>query len=114
MLLSSYTRIVVHFCPDLSLLIQILASELTIGYDLRNSRLHKVDGIPVQNLNHLIRILANNAKEQFVEFELDHEVRVILDRSAVREQTPSLLKQHQIPKLWSDDLESIIEESKFR
>lgn len=72
---------------------------------MKNTRLHKVDGVEIKNLAHLVRLLEENRDQQFVQFEFDHQVRIILDRQAANQQTALILAQHGIASPYSSDLE---------
>lgn len=76
-------------------------------------RLLKVDGVSVDNMLHLIRILGQNAENQFVEFELQDGTKIVLDGIAVKKQTPEILKKFGIAKSCSGDLKSFVDEAKL-
>jgi len=92
-----------HRDQQVVILSQILASDLSIGYDLRNCCLHKVNGEVVRNLRHVVE-LVENSSSKFIVFELDHEMKIVLDRSQVEEHTQALMEQHSIPARMSADL----------
>ncbi|KAF8822248.1 serine protease [Cardiosporidium cionae] len=99
--------------------LQILASDLTIGYDFRNVRLLSVNGKKVNNLKHLVEMLeggnlsatpANPSSQEvtnysesevsnnsrFVVFEFDHKLQVVLERQKAIEMNADILQQHAI------------------
>uniref|UniRef100_A0A0G4I4S4 Protease Do-like PDZ domain-containing protein n=1 Tax=Chromera velia CCMP2878 TaxID=1169474 RepID=A0A0G4I4S4_9ALVE len=93
---------------EIVILSQVLASDLTIGYELRNSRLHTVNGIRVKNLRHLSFLLEETVEaaqkkmkegkpEDFISFKFDHDMQVVLKASKAAELNEAILKQHNIP-----------------
>ena len=110
-----------HFVP--LLLLQILASDLTSGYSVRNCLLSTVDGAKVTNLRHLAQLLGIKTTQQqqqqdqqqdeqrqdqkpneFVTFVLEEKLQVVLHRGKAEAMLPEILKQHAIHRQTSDNL----------
>ncbi|GIX66278.1 serine protease [Babesia caballi] len=90
---------------EVVVLSQILASELTVGYDFRNIRLDRVNDEPVRNLRHLEELVASvPACTPFVRFHFESEVVLVLDRARALELHQQILDQHAIPSHRSRDL----------
>ncbi|XP_026193786.1 protease Do-like 9 [Cyclospora cayetanensis] len=109
-------------------LTQILASDLTSGYSVRNCMLSSVDGVKVRNLRHLAQLLGIQAPQQqhthqkylhsqkqqhqeqqqqqsqFVTFVLEEKFQVVLNREKAEAMLADILQQHAIHKQTSDNL----------
>ncbi|CDJ46723.1 hypothetical protein EBH_0029460 [Eimeria brunetti] len=103
-------------------LAQILASDLTSGYSVRNCLLSTVDGVKVTNLRHLAQLLGiktpqqqqqQNVQQQnqqkqppneFITFVLEEKLQVVLHRGKAEAMLPEILKQHAIHRQTSDNL----------
>ncbi|GFE53642.1 serine protease [Babesia ovis] len=82
---------------EVVVLSQILASELTVGYDFRNVRLEKINGQLVKNLQHLEDLIESvPSDEQFITFKFEGEIIIVLDRQRSRDLHPHILQQHAI------------------
>lgn len=112
----------------LLLVSQILASDLTSGYSVRNCLLSSVDGTKVINLRHLAQLLGIRTPQQqqphkqeqpqeqqqkqqeqrqqseFVTFVLEEKLQVVLNREKAEAMLPEILKQHAIHSQTSDNL----------
>lgn len=63
----------------------------------------KVNGVEVDNLKHLCRLL-ENCSEESVRFDLDDDRVIVLNRRLAKVATSKILKCHRIPSVMSDDL----------
>ncbi|CDR95924.1 DegP protease, putative [Babesia bigemina] len=90
---------------EVVVLSQILASDLTVGYDFRNIRLERFNGEAVRNLRHLEELVSSVPEtEQFVRFHFENEVVLVLDRERALSLHQQILDQHAIPSHRSRDL----------
>ncbi|AFZ80273.1 serine protease, putative [Theileria equi strain WA] len=90
---------------EVVILSQILASDLTIGYDFKNIRLVKVNDVKVKNLKHLEDILLKTTKDsKFVTFQFEHEIIVVLESDKVPLIESQILEQHAISSHKSREL----------
>ncbi|KAK2197294.1 bifunctional Peptidase S1C/PDZ superfamily/Protease Do-like [Babesia duncani] len=81
---------------EVVILSQILASELTVGYDFRNIILESVNDIKITNLKHMQKLLEDYTSEDFVKFTFEKGVIVVLDGKKVQQNASSILQQHAI------------------
>lgn len=81
---------------EVVVLSQILASEISSGYDgIRNIKLESVNGEAVRSMMQLQRVL-ETATDEFLVFGLSHTQTVVLRRSVALSATPTILAQHSI------------------
>jgi len=89
---------------QLVLLTQVLAHELTMGYEsLENLRLLSVGQDQVQNLRQAMDLI-NACKDGFLRLGLQHNLRLILKAEALTQATQEVLEKHGIPAAASPDL----------
>lgn len=97
---------------EIVVLAQILATESTSGYeDDHNAAdvviLKRVNGQDVLSLKHLAHLIDHNpADQRDIEFELEGDGLIILDRTAAENEESSILQTHCIPSartLYLDD-----------
>lgn len=89
---------------QLIVLSQVLAHELTMGYDrLENALLRSVNGLPVRNLRHL-KELIDACAEGYFRFGLQHNLMLILKTDDARRATPEVLSKYGISNAMSADL----------
>ncbi|XP_954412.1 serine protease (zymogen-like), putative [Theileria annulata] len=82
---------------EVVVLSQILASDLTIGYDFKNIRLVSVNDVKVLNLKHLEQMLMEVTKDsKYVKFQFEQDILVVLETSKVPEFEHQILEQHAI------------------
>ena len=56
---------------------QVLACDATLGYeDVFNTQLKKFNGAPVENLRHLVQLVAD-CTTPYMRFDLDYDVRPV-------------------------------------
>ncbi|KAK1442160.1 trypsin-like serine proteases domain containing protein [Babesia gibsoni] len=90
---------------EVVVLSQILASELTVGYDFRNIRLEKINDEKVKNLRHTEELISSIPQtERFVRFQFENEVVIILDREDTLRLNRHILDQHAIASHKSGNL----------
>jgi len=83
---------------------QVLAAEVNRGYeDLHNTIVQKFNGVKIFNLKQLAQAV-ELSKDDFMRFELDHEISVVMDTKAANSATKAILKTHAIPSAKSADL----------
>jgi len=63
----------------------------------------KVNGVEVENLKHLCK-LVEGCREESLRFDLDDERVVVLNYEKARLATSRILKRHRIPSAMSTDL----------
>eukprot|EP00375_Theileria_parva_P003164 XP_765845.1 serine protease [Theileria parva strain Muguga] len=80
---------------EVVILSQILASDLTIGYDFKNIRLVSVNNTKILNLRHLEQVLLS-AVEKYVKFQFEQDILVVLETAKVPEFEQQILQQHAI------------------
>lgn len=86
-----------HRGEEVVVLSQILASDLTVGYDFRNIRLESINDEKVKNLQHVETILNNlGLSDPFVRFKFENEVIVVLEREQTLNLHQQILDQHAI------------------
>lgn len=83
---------------------QVLASEANIGYeDIVNTAVLGFNGSTVTNLKQLAQMV-ETCTEEFLRFELEHELLVVLKRATAHKATRDVLETHCIPEAKSADL----------
>ncbi|XP_048444466.1 protease Do-like 10, mitochondrial [Pyrus x bretschneideri] len=89
---------------QLVILSQVLMDDINAGYErLAELQVKKVNGVEVDNLKHLCR-LVENCSEESVRFDLDDDRVIVLNRRLAKVATSRILKCHRIPSVMSDDL----------
>ncbi|CAE8607678.1 unnamed protein product, partial [Polarella glacialis] len=89
---------------QLVLLTQVLAHDLTVGYeDLENMLLVTVNDIKVQNLRQVMDITQSSDAE-YLRFGLHNSLVLVVKATEALKATPEALKQHGIPSAASADL----------
>ena len=84
---------------------QVLAADINIGYeDIVNTMVRGFNGKPVNNLKQLAKMV-EACKEEYLRFELDHEILVVLKTKEALKETKEILKVHCIPNAKSVDLQ---------
>lgn len=63
----------------------------------------KVNGVEVENLKHLRKLVEDNSKER-IRFDLDDERVIVLNYDLANVATSRILKRHRIPYAMSSDL----------
>ena len=92
---------------ELVVLTQVLAHDLTVGYeDLENMLLLTVNGAVVKNLKHLQK-LVDSQMDEFLRFTLHNNLVLVLRAEDARKATPEALEKHQIPSATSPDLDDL-------
>lgn len=92
---------------QLVVLTQVLAHELTMGYEsLENLRLVSVGEEKVRNLQQAME-LVGACTEGFLRLGLQHNLQLILKAKAAREATEEVLEKHGIPAAASPDLRQL-------
>eukprot|EP00928_Gymnodinium_smaydae_P068257 TRINITY_DN5133_c0_g1_i1.p2 TRINITY_DN5133_c0_g1~~TRINITY_DN5133_c0_g1_i1.p2 ORF type:complete len:553 (+),score=143.36 TRINITY_DN5133_c0_g1_i1:132-1661(+) len=90
---------------ELVVLTQVLAHELTIGYEtIENVLVLSVNGTSVRNLRHL-RELVDACNEGYLRLGLQSNLVLVLRAQDAKNVTPEVLKKHGIPADKSPDLE---------
>ncbi|KAE9460743.1 hypothetical protein C3L33_07346, partial [Rhododendron williamsianum] len=86
---------------------KVLKSGTSNGYDhmdyLENAQILAVNGMPVQSLKSFASIV-ESCNEEFLEFILDKQKKLVLHTASAKARTPDILKMHNIPSAMSDDL----------
>ncbi|CAJ1457955.1 unnamed protein product [Effrenium voratum] len=89
---------------QLVILTQVLAHELTMGYEnLENMQLAAVGDVAVRNLRHAME-LAEACAGPYLRFNLQQNQVLILRAEEARKATPEVLEKHGIPHAKSPDL----------
>lgn len=89
---------------QLVILSQVLMDDINAGYErLSESQVKKVNGIEVENLKHLCR-LVEGCTEECLRFDLDDERVVVLNYEKAKLATARILQRHRIPSAISTDL----------
>nr|PVC52324.1 serine protease [Theileria orientalis] len=90
---------------EVVVLSQILASDLTIGYDFKNIRLTSINDLKVLNLSHLEHVLLNETKsKRFIRFEFEQGIVIVLETKKVPDYEAQILHQHAISSHKSREL----------
>ncbi|KAJ7542640.1 hypothetical protein O6H91_09G004600 [Diphasiastrum complanatum] len=83
---------------------QVLANDLNIGYeDITNAQVQNFNGVKIRNLKQLAQ-LVDSCTDEFMCFQLDETMMVVLDTKASHLATPQILKDYSIPLERSQDL----------
>lgn len=86
------------------ILSQVLMDDINTGYErLADFQVKKVNGVVVENLKHLRR-LVEGCTEESLRFDLDDERVVVLNYENAKGATSRILKRHRIPSAMSLDL----------
>ncbi|KAK1934788.1 putative DegP protease [Babesia divergens] len=90
---------------EVVVLSQILASDLTVGYDFRNIRLERINDQKVKNLRHVEELVHQiPPAEAFVRFQFENEIIIVLSRAMTLQLNQQILNQHAISSHKSKDL----------
>mmetsp|Transcript_35789 Transcript_35789/g.90257 ORF Transcript_35789/g.90257 Transcript_35789/m.90257 type:complete len:557 (-) Transcript_35789:239-1909(-) len=93
-----------HATQQVVVLGQVLASDITIGYeDIVNTQVLKCNGLPVNNLEDLANAV-ESCKAKYLRLDLEYNQVVVLDNATAREATKAILETHCIPAAMSEDL----------
>lgn len=96
-----------HRDEQLVVLTQLLAHDLTVGYeDLENVLLHTVNGTKVRNLRSVME-LCDKCEAEYLHFGLQPNLELVLKTKAAKEATAEVLVHHTIPAAMSADLADI-------
>lgn len=88
----------------LVVLTQILANDLTVGYeDLENMLLTSVNGTKVKNLKHVMQLI-DATDSTYLHFDLANNLKLTLRAADARKATAEVLEQHSIPRAMTTDL----------
>ncbi|XP_047316118.1 protease Do-like 10, mitochondrial [Impatiens glandulifera] len=89
---------------QLVILSQVLMDDINAGYErLSEMQVFKVNGVKVENLKHL-RKLVDECTEDNLRFDLDDERVIVLNYESAKLATSRILKRHRIPSAMSDNL----------
>nr|GMC76307.1 protease Do-like 10, mitochondrial [Ipomoea batatas] len=89
---------------QLVILSQVLLDDINTGYErLAELQVNKVNGVEVENLKHLRKLVEDNSKER-IRFDLDDERVIVLNYDLGKVATSRILKRHRIPYAMSSDL----------
>lgn len=89
---------------ELVILSQVLMDDINVGYErLAELQVKKVNGVEVENLKHL-RKLVEDCSEESLRFDLDDERVIVLNYGLAKTATSQILKRHRIPSALSIDL----------
>ncbi|KAG2719009.1 hypothetical protein I3843_03G238000 [Carya illinoinensis] len=89
---------------QLVILSQVLMDDINAGYErLAELQVKKVNGVEIENLKHLCR-LVDSCSEESVRLDLDDERVIVLNYQLAKIATSSILKRHRIPSSKSSDL----------
>lgn len=89
---------------QLVVLTQVLAHELTMGYDrLENVLLLTVNGTEVKHLQHLM-VLIDSCDSEYLRFGLQTNLVIVLKTKAAKASEADMLEKHGIPVAKSRDL----------
>ncbi|XP_030513088.1 protease Do-like 10, mitochondrial [Rhodamnia argentea] len=89
---------------QLVILSQVLMDDINAGYErLAELQVRKVNGIEIENLRHLYRLVEHYSGES-IRFDLDEERVIVFDYRTAKIATSTILKRHRIPSIASADL----------
>ncbi|PSR92830.1 Protease Do-like [Actinidia chinensis var. chinensis] len=89
---------------QLVVLSQVLIDDINAGYEhFSQLQVKKVNGVEVENLKQLCRLVENCA-EEFLRFDLDDEIVIVLNYQLATIATRRILKRHRVPSVMSSDL----------
>ncbi|KAI4324394.1 hypothetical protein L6164_023936 [Bauhinia variegata] len=89
---------------QLVILSQVLMDDINVGYErLAELQVLKINGIEIENLQHLCQ-LVENCSEENVRIDLDDERIIVLNYGLAKIATSKILKRHRIPSSMSIDL----------
>lgn len=93
---------------ELVVLTQVLAHDLTVGYEeLENMLLLTVNGVVVKNLRQVRDLVEACQPEEFLRFTLHNNLILVLRAEDARKATPEALEKHGIPSATSPDLDDV-------
>jgi hypothetical protein len=92
---------------EVVVIIKVLASNLNNGYDgLINDRIVEVNGMPIRNLQDLIRIVETETENPFVVFKTDDNQTIALERSKAEATQAEILTTYRIAEDRSANLKA--------
>lgn len=98
---------------QLVILSQVLMDDINAGYErLAEYQVKKVNGVEVDNLKHLCK-LVEGCTEKSIRFDLDDERVVVLNFQAGKDATSRILTRHRIPSAMSADLIEVAEQEEL-
>lgn len=90
---------------QLVVLTQVLANDLTMGYEfLENMLLNTVNSVPLRNLDHLRQLISTCDNKGFLRLGLQNNLMLILKAEEARKVTEKVLDKYGIPSAMSRDL----------
>lgn len=97
-----------HRTQQVVVLGQVLASDITIGYeDIVNTQVLKCNGQSVNNLKDLANAV-ESCKGKYLRLDLDYNQVVVLDYASAQKATQDILETHCIPSAMSEDLKEAV------
>ncbi|ORM39766.1 putative protease [Babesia sp. Xinjiang] len=94
-----------EYGQEVVVLSQILASDITVGYEFKNVRLLSVNGQDVKNLRHLEELICSIPEDEpFIRFHIERGSMIVLDRKRALAMHDEILYQHAIPSHKSREL----------
>jgi len=86
-------------------LTQVLAHDLTVGYEeLENVLLLSINGTPVKNLKHCLELI-ESCEAEYLRFNFQCNLVLVLRPEDAKKATAEVLAQHGIPAATSPDLQ---------
>lgn len=90
---------------QLVVLTQVLANDLTMGYEfLENMLLNTVNSVPLRNLDHLRQLISTCDDKGFLRLGLQNNLMLVLKAEEARTVTEKVLDKYGIPSAMSRDL----------
>eukprot|EP00184_Porphyridium_aerugineum_P002160 CAMPEP_0184693096 /NCGR_PEP_ID=MMETSP0313-20130426/1391_1 /TAXON_ID=2792 /ORGANISM="Porphyridium aerugineum, Strain SAG 1380-2" /LENGTH=525 /DNA_ID=CAMNT_0027151065 /DNA_START=408 /DNA_END=1985 /DNA_ORIENTATION=+ len=80
---------------EVVVLSQVLACEVSVGYEFRRQILLSINNIPIRNLKHLGQVL-DECNDPFLEFQLLWGITIVLEKKSAMQNMESLLKEQSI------------------
>lgn len=94
---------------EMILLSQVLAHAVNIGYEgVSHLRVSSFNGTKIQNMRHLTE-LVDSCNSQYMHFELDDNITVVLSTDSARASTPEILRDYCISQDRSQNLRDPME-----
>ncbi|CAH2065598.1 unnamed protein product, partial [Thlaspi arvense] len=87
---------------------QVLEDDNSVGYTtFKDSKVKKVNGVRVENLNHLRKLIEESCTENLRLDLEDDDTIIIISHKSAKNVTPKILKRYGIPMAMSKDLQSL-------
>jgi S1-C subfamily serine protease len=97
---------------EVVVLLDVLPDDVNVGYhSFHDEVITKVNDQEFSSFAEFVNLVERNSSK-FIVFETDHKVKVILDTTDIKRKTQEILKRNEIPRQYSESVESWLKKVK--